>query len=327
MHPFETDILPLILRKLDGSATAEELVRLQVWVDEKEENARLFSEISKTWKESGKAQSNWNPDTEAAWKKVRTRTLDKEVPVRALHFNWFRMAAGFLLLLGAFGLWYRNSIQESTFTWIQSGDELKEIWLPDSSRVMLDRNSCLAYASFKGDFREVKLKGRAFFQVQKNPDQPFRIEARQSLIQVLGTSFEVISDSLGEDEIHVTTGKVRFRSRVKEDTGLILVAGEHARMQRNAKPVRILQQDLNAQSWHTRKLHFEDAQLEEVRQALARYFNKEIEIGQASLENCRFTGHFDQPDLEQIEQVLKVSLNLQIEKRGNTIRWLGPGCP
>lgn len=327
MHPFETDILPLVLRKLDGSATAEELVRLQVWLDEKEENARLFSEIEKTWKAGGKAQSNWNPDTEAAWKKVKARTINKEVPVRSLQFNWFRMAAGFLLLLGAFGLWYRNSIQENTFSWIQSGDELKEIWLPDSSRVMLDRNSSLAFNGFSGDFREVKLKGRAFFQVRKNPDQPFRIEARNSRIQVLGTSFEVISDSLGEDEIHVTTGKVRFSALTGADTGLVLVAGENARMQQNAKPVRIPAPDLNGQSWHTRKLHFEDASLEEVRQALARYFNKEIEIGQASLENCRFTGHFDQPDLEQIEQVLKVSLNLQIEKRGNTIRWLGPGCP
>lgn len=327
MQRLESDILQLILRTLEGTASEEENVRLRNWTEASPENGRLLEEIRKTWQASGRATSYWNPDTEAAWRKVRARTIEKETPVRPLAFNWFRMAAGFLLLLGAIGLWYRNTQQVNRFEWVNSGETLKEIWLPDSSRVMLDRNSSLAFNAFKGEFREVKLKGRAFFQVRKNPEKPFRIEARHSRIEVLGTSFDVISDTLGEDEIHVSTGKVRFSALTGADTGLVLVAGENARLLQNAKPVRMRDHDPNAESWRTRKLHFEDAHLEEVRLALSRYFKMEIELSQPSLQNCRFTGHFDQPDLEQIQQVLKMSLNLQIEKRGKTIRWLGPGCP
>ena len=61
-----------------------------------------------------------------------------------------------------------------------------EITLPDGSEVMLNHFSSLSYPkSFKGNQRDVTLSGEAFFNVTKNPKQPFIVSAEMVKVQVL----------------------------------------------------------------------------------------------------------------------------------------------
>ena len=71
--------------------------------------------------------------------------------------------------------------------------------------------------------REVNLKGEAFFEVAKNDKQPFRVNAKELNIDVLGTSFNVISyDDENQSEVILIEGKVSLSAeegQIKKDFG------------------------------------------------------------------------------------------------------------
>lgn len=94
-------------------------------------------------------------------------------------------------------------------TWIVHGPV--SFYLPDSSRVVLDRGATLI--SDTGTYgmknREVMLTGRAFYQVRSDCSRPFIVHSRKATVQVLGTSFVVnAAPAKQETRVTVSTGKV-----------------------------------------------------------------------------------------------------------------------
>ncbi|QDO95160.1 FecR family protein [Formosa sediminum] len=89
----------------------------------------------------------------------------------------------------------------------------ESVQLPDGTMVILNANSTLEYPKvFNDSIRFVKLKGQAFFNVTKNPDQPFVIKTQTVSTRVLGTSFNVTTlDSIVE--VIVNTGLVNVSSQ------------------------------------------------------------------------------------------------------------------
>ncbi|TQV78890.1 DUF4880 domain-containing protein [Exilibacterium tricleocarpae] len=100
---------------------------------------------------------------------------------------------------------YRTSLgQHSTFT------------LPDGSSVTLDTDSELRVGTMR-ELRKLQLvRGRAFFNVAKDPSRPFIVYAGDKTVRALGTAFQVSME--GED---VTVTLVEGSVRVEEDTGLL----------------------------------------------------------------------------------------------------------
>ena len=82
---------------------------------------------------------------------------------------------------------------------------------------------------FKGNKRNVWLKGEAFFEVAKNPNKPFKVYAHGTTTQVVGTSFNIRAlDSAREVLLTVVTGKVWFSSDNNKSKKLILSPGRKA---------------------------------------------------------------------------------------------------
>ncbi|MBB6612643.1 FecR domain-containing protein [Pontibacter sp. Tf4] len=77
------------------------------------------------------------------------------------------------------------------------------IQLTDGSTIILNANSTLTYPkAFRGETREVKLEGEAFFEIARNPQQPFIVRADKLTTTVLGTKFN-IRFTPGKDKIEV----------------------------------------------------------------------------------------------------------------------------
>ena len=87
---------------------------------------------------------------------------------------------------------------------------LSTVILSDGSTVTLEQGSQLIYpSSFGGGQRKVYLQGEAFFEVAKNPAQPFLIYTGISVVQVVGTSFRIKANAgQSPDQIAVRTGRV-----------------------------------------------------------------------------------------------------------------------
>ncbi len=127
----------------------------------------------------------------------------------------------------------------------------KYVQLPDGSSVVLHRNSTLKYPkAFNGDKREVYLTGEAFFEVTKNPEQPFFVYAGELVAKVHGTSFGIkaVADE-AKITVAVKTGKVSVfsenDSRAKQYktenqlTALLLTCNQQATFERaHARLVR-----------------------------------------------------------------------------------------
>lgn len=116
---------------------------------------------------------------------------------------------------------YRDTSQQpDVLEWLGYQDKLVSrsnrsthaeiIILLDGSRVTLQPNSSLTYPEvFNGKERNVQLEGEAFFEVKRNPKQPFLVHFSNLTVKVLGTSFNIRSFR-SEESVRVTvkTGKV-----------------------------------------------------------------------------------------------------------------------
>jgi hypothetical protein len=71
-----------------------------------------------------------------------------------------------------------------------------QVNLPDGTKVWLNSASTLKYPlQFEAEKREVSLSGEAYFEVSKNPHQPFIVKSRNQEVKVLGTIFNINSYS------------------------------------------------------------------------------------------------------------------------------------
>ncbi|QHV98270.1 DUF4974 domain-containing protein [Spirosoma endbachense] len=136
--------------------------------------------------------------------------------------NWVRwgLAASVLLAMGIWTYVYQTTIPASLYTQQVSQKDLIEqvnpnseplrVDLPDGSWIRLAKNSRLSYpARFTGSVREVYLDGDGFFDVARNPKQPFLVHAGEITTKVLGTSFLIKARTDQERvEVVVRTGKV-----------------------------------------------------------------------------------------------------------------------
>ena len=211
--------------------------------------------------------------------------------------------------------------------------EKTQITLPDGSKVWLNENTKIAFAE-KFETRIIRLEGKAFFEVEHlTEDQPFEILSGDTKTTVLGTSFNVRAYAQEQRvEVTVETGKVAFEKVVeKEDkikaASVLLKAGDSGVFDKVEDSLNKKEsKNENAVSWKTGQLIFENTQIREVKEVLERYFDVKINTSDEKILNCHFTGVYQKPELEQILEVLKFSLNVEIEKGQNEFTLKGEGC-
>lgn len=123
-----------------------------------------------------------------------TRASKQTAKIRFLHLGW--VAAAVLVGVMAFTGYYllepfsegtENRFAERSITSTQ-----EKISLPDGSSVWLNQNSQLSYPeAFSDSVRLITLEGEAYFEVEKDPERPFIVQAGPVATKVLGTSFNI----------------------------------------------------------------------------------------------------------------------------------------
>jgi ferric-dicitrate binding protein FerR (iron transport regulator) len=84
--------------------------------------------------------------------------------------------------------------------------------------------------------------------------------------------------------------------------------------------------DMNYLSWKTRKLTFRQTRMGEVANILNRTYGKNIRFDNEILEDCLFTGTFDQQPVDSVMKVIQIAFNLDMEQEKNTFIFSGSGC-
>ena len=102
-----------------------------------------------------------------------------------------RVAAVAAIVIGI--LWFIPKPNPST-EWqvVAKTDSIQTFELKDGSNIRLAENTVLSVdKNFNDDIRAVKLKGKAFFDVERDEKKPFVVYSKDAIVKVLGTSFSV----------------------------------------------------------------------------------------------------------------------------------------
>lgn len=161
--------------------------------------------------------------------------------------------------------------------------ERREVALEDGSIVQLNGSTVLLVDARNP--RSVRLeKGEAYFAIAHGHDKPFRVQAGNSTIEDVGTSFDVVRDGANV-EVGVSDGTVFFRTGVRS---LKLTKGMAVRYE-DSQAMLTEVDPATVAGWRTGQLSYADASLERIATDLQRARGVHIEIA-PELHARRFSG-------------------------------------
>lgn len=184
------------------------------------------------------------------------------------------------------------------------------VTLSDGTKVWLDAESELEYpVKFVSNGREVKLKGRAYFEVKKDIDRPFSVSAGEFRLRVYGTEFNM--DVYPGDSVRVVlvNGAVGFKANAATPE-YHLKPGQLGNANMLTGKVEICDVDPYPYvAWKNKEIVFADERLETILDELSRWYDVSCFYSQERLKNIRFS-----LDVERYDDVSGV-LN-KLEKTG-----------
>jgi len=195
-----------------------------------------------------------------------------------------------------------------------SGSEF-ELLLPDGTNVWLNAGSSITYPTrFSGAYRTIKLLGEAYFDVAKNKDQPFVIDANGTQIKVLGTQFNVHAY---QNEETVKTTLVAGAILVKSKK---LKPGQQAITFPASEKIMISAVDLQeATAWRQGYFFFADEELTTVMNTLARWYNIEVTYS-GNLQGKTFGGTISRyEDFNKLLKAIELTGSVHFQVNGRRV--------
>jgi ferric-dicitrate binding protein FerR (iron transport regulator) len=190
----------------------------------------------------------------------------------------------------------------------------KKVVLPDQSTVEMNADSKIHYNKFLWNFdRKVTFEGEGFFEIQKGEN--FKIYSTLGITQILGTSFNIYSRE-GKYKVECLSGKVKVTS-IATQKAHILDPGDGVIInQSDAQTFSHLPQP--SPTWLKGEFYYEDENVEDVISELERQFDLEISFPE-ELKNQKYTGYFDNKDLEKALKLVCEPLGLQYVRKGKLL--------
>ena len=163
------------------------------------------------------------------------------------------------------------------------------VTLSEGTKVWLDADSELEYpVFFSGDFREVKLKGNAYFCVTKKNDKPFVVRAGEFSLKVYGTEFNVNAYDLQNIETVLVNGSIGFKANISTPERM-MAPNELAVSDSRTGQSEIHQVDIYPYiAWKNQNIVFVNERLESIMEKMARWYDVTVFFQDESLKDLRF---------------------------------------
>lgn len=298
----------LLAKYYTNEATKDERIEVENWLNHAEDNLLLFETLAHFFKKST------NPDfiqfKEKDWEVLYKKTVLTDTH-KSIWLPIWKIAATISLVFVAFiSVIYLN--KQTVLLEIVSTDHTKEVWLPDSSYVLLNKNSKLIVeAGYLKKERNVKLIGEAFFQVKPNHKSPFSVSSFDICTTVLGTQFNVSATTDSLITVSVLEGKVNVA--INEARHLLTANmattydGHHLQM--------ITEADPNFLTWKTGIMRFDRQPLAVVTKFLSAYFKEEVILEKNIDTGLMITVELNNLSLQQSLEIITATLDLNYSKQ------------
>lgn len=263
-------------------------------------------------------------------------TTSQPVRVPLWRNRWVQMAASISMFLGLSWLVYlekdpvgrispyfvaQKPLDSSAYQEVlNDGKTSKLVNLPDGSVVVLQSKSRVRFEkAFDKNIREVYLLGEAFFEVKKNPGQPFFVYANELVTKVLGTSFSV--RAYEEDNVVsvcVKSGRVSVFAQGKAETdelaagrtlkGLVLTSNQQADLTRsNLEIIKSIVEkpELLSIPIETQDFSFKRTPVTQVFEVLEKAYGVKIIYDEELISKCSITANLaDEPLFEKLNMIV-----------------------
>lgn len=273
-------------------------------------------------------EDNWN-GVEAA---IRQGTVI--VHAKRITLARMMMVAVPVLLL-AFGAWYiiYSKINPGMEELKTSYGEVKNILLPDSSKIILNANSSIRMVqhSQEDGISEVWLEGEAYFQVRKRTSagKKFVVHTRQLDVEVLGTKFNVNTRrehavvALEEGKVQLSVNGAARTS--PEKSKMVLRPGQVADVDSTRKLQLGSDKDVHVRSgWSRNEFHFDYTPLAEVARLIEDTYGYSMEAKDTTVFQMVVSGDLRASNLQELVNVLEVALKLSMQIENKKIYVIRP---
>ncbi len=334
LHGIDSAVL---LRFVSGGCTAEEEAAVRRWAALDPANAAELEALAVMWR--APAQSEAGADTKAIWQRLAERCEAEEPtrPVLKLEVRppsrrirpWAAAAAAAAIIgvgvtmasdtLRLFG--WRSAILADTASIVYATPpgQRARLTLPDGSTVQLGVASTLrmprAFAA--GGPRAVTLEGQAYFDVVHDATRPFTIYAGGSVVEDIGTAFNVRAY---QDEhavqVVVASGHVAMRRTAGAPLAASLAAGDLGELRRDGTAATRRVDIARYIGWTQGELRFDLVPLADVTRELGRWYDVDVRLGDSSLGDLRVTASFQNQTRDEAFTRLAQALDLRYRQRG-----------
>ena len=231
-----------------------------------------------------------------------------------------RVAAFLLIPILGLGIWYGVSQYQSASQYtetIATRGQKSQIVLADGTKVWLNSDSKIKYPGmFNKSQRDIYLEGEAFFEVSKNPHQPFIVHTSGVNVKVMGTKFNVraysdenlIETSLFEGKIDLMYNKEKSSGEIKK----LIKPGEsfvYSKMEHQLAPNRFPGDEING--WKKNQLIFKDDTFNNLVRKVERWFDVKIVYDEKLFNDRRLTVElYEGERLERLMEIVSLTLSV-----------------
>lgn len=340
-----------IYRFFHGNSTQAEARQVLAWLNAKKSEPEVIDLIRSYWEEAD--DINWNSDE--SWQNFLQRIEDKNLikgqseetryqEIR--HYqqeinkrrnqNWLlKIAASIVLIFSvAYYFWHISTKtgEPASFPYVttmlekntEKGQKLT-VFLKDGTKVILNSESKLVYPQFFDDsLRLVYLTGEAFFVVAKNEKVPFKVISTSAETTVLGTQFNINSQSENQSVISVISGSVsvKLTSTTSADENTVqLNPGESVIANNDYNDLKVTGFDFEETVlWKEGILYFERAGFNQLIEKLEHWYGVDFEIiGSKNIEDKHYSGKFDNESLKNVLESISFSKNFTYQITGKKV--------
>ena len=184
-----------------------------------------------------------------------------------------------------------------------------QIELSDGTTVFLNADSRLKYpTSFGSTERKVYLEGEAYFEVSKDQNRPFRVETKDAVIEVLGTSFNINAYPEQPTSTTLATGKVQINKGKQQ---ILLQPGEQA----CCTDTGFIVSSVDVRefiSWKDGLFIFNNMSLEQIMRQMERWYGLSVTFMDPEVKKYTFTGMINKHLVpEETFSVIQKTINVQ----------------
>lgn len=304
----------IVNRFLMGECTEDELRDLNHCLEESPETARELFGHEELYQLGRRREEVEQKRTAIAERRLIERLKIEEIKHNKLHRlrAWTRYAAAFVgvaLLSGLSYVYYQTHAQMDELLAVSTQNEIKELMLPDGSKVWLNKHTTLKYPKeFGEDGRKVYMDGEAYFEVEKNPHKPFVVQSDAMQVRVLGTVFNFRSGRTEKSAVATLIEGVIEVKGNHEEGMVVLSPKQKAELNRVTRRLVVKSLDTGIENWHTNEFVFDQADLLTIARTLERSYDVRVILAPNLNGDETYSGTLKRK--ERVEDVLNLIRNV-----------------